>query len=58
MVQQIMKSILSKHHLAAWLGIPIFGSDFWDPLGSGIPIPFSIPKIPVGKFSQIPLLTN
>jgi hypothetical protein len=28
------------------------------PIGSGIPIPFSIPKIPVGFFFQIPLLKN
>ncbi len=33
-----------------WLGIPIFGSNSWDPIGSGIPILFLIPKISVGKF--------
>ncbi len=32
----------------AWLGIPIFSSNLWDPIVSGIPIPFSIPDIPVG----------
>jgi hypothetical protein len=32
------------------LGIPMFGSDFWDPIVSGILIPFLIPKIPFGKY--------
>ncbi len=34
--------------------VPISGT----PIGSGISIPFSIPKIPVGFFFQIPLLKN
>jgi hypothetical protein len=43
------------------LGIPIFGSDFWTPIGSKIPIPFLIPKIPVANFvlnSAVEKLTN
>jgi hypothetical protein len=55
--------VLSKELPCSWLGIPIFGSNFWDPHWkrnfdsifnskdfSGIPIPFSIPKISVGIF--------
>jgi hypothetical protein len=34
--------------------VPISGA----PIGSGIPIPFLIPKIPVGNLSRIPLLKN
>ena len=34
--------------------VPISGT----PIGSGIPIPFSIPKISVGIFFRIPLLKN
>ncbi len=34
----------------AWLGIPILCSISGTPIGSGIPIPFLILKIPVGFF--------
>jgi hypothetical protein len=34
----------------AWLGIPIFGSNFWDPHWKQISDPFLIPKILVGIF--------
>jgi hypothetical protein len=40
------------------LGIPIFGSDFWDPHWSEIPVSFPIPEIPVGIFVRIPLLKS
>jgi hypothetical protein len=46
---------LKFQHDGPWLGIPIFGSDFWDPILSRIPIPFVIPKIPVGFFFEIPM---
>jgi hypothetical protein len=50
----------SKPHHVAKLGwefqflVPISGT----PIGSGIPILFLVPKIPVGFFFQIPLLKN
>jgi hypothetical protein len=44
-----------QNPMAAWLGILIFVPISGTPIVCRIPIPFSIPKIPVRLFFEIPM---